>query len=146
MMDYNAWQAALTPCQIGRVMRNAANLDSGVRKHIRADWCNYDPARTITISDSVHWNVPKDLTGDVMIVDGGVLELSCRLSIPEGGKIIVAPEGRLILNNCRIHNSCGDQWQGIEVQTRGKTSGTVEIIGDPLLENAVHAVDLSRDN
>jgi hypothetical protein len=23
MMDYNAWQAALTPCQIGRVMRNA---------------------------------------------------------------------------------------------------------------------------
>ena len=145
MMDYNAWQAALTPCQIGRVIRNIANPSSRIRKFVRADWCRYDPEMAITIRDSVHWTIPKDLAGDIIIVDGGTLQLSCRVSLPKGGRIVVSPNARLILEDCQIHNACGDQWEGIEIQERGKEHGIVEIIGSPMIENAVHTLDLSSN-
>jgi hypothetical protein len=143
MMDYNAWQAALTPCQIGRVMRNVANLSSRVRKFIRPDWCTYNPAMTITIRDSIHWKAAKDLGGDIVIETGGILRLSCRVSLPTGAKISVAPGGTLILDGCRIHNSCGGTWEGIEVQKLGRAQGRIEMIRDPQIENVVHAIDLT---
>ena len=143
MMDYNAWQAALTPCQIGRVMRNIANLSSRVRKFIRADWCTYSPGLTITIRDSTHWLAPKDLAGDIRIEQGGVLQLSCRVSLAAGARISVAPGGKLILDGCLLHNACGDQWAGIEVQTLGREKGVVEILREPQIENVVHAIDLT---
>lgn len=144
MMDYNAWQIALTPCQIGRVMRNVANPSSRIRKFARADWCTYNPDATITIQDSVHWSAPKDLAGDVVIMDGAVLQLSCRLSLPEGARVIVSPSGRLILDDCHIHNVCGGQWEGIEILLRGKESGIVEVYGNPRIENVMHPMDLTR--
>ncbi len=145
MMDYNAWQIALTPCQIGRVMRNVANPSSRIRKFIRVDWCTYQPEITITIRDSIHWKAPKDLSGDVVIADGGVLQLSCRLSLPRSARIVVSPAGRLILDNCQIHNACGEQWEGIEILRRGKESGTVEVYGNPQIENVVHVVELNTN-
>jgi hypothetical protein len=144
MMDYNAWQAALTPCQIGRVMRNVANLSSRVRKVIRPDWCVYDPALTIAIRDSIHWKAAKDFGSDIRIESGGVLRLSCRLSLPTGAKIIVAPGGRLILDGCRIHNACGGTWEGIEIQKQGREQGRVELLRDPLIENVLHDIDLTN--
>jgi hypothetical protein len=145
MMDYNAWQAALTPCQIGRVLRNVANLSSGVRKRIRPDWCTYDASTSLVVRDSVHWIIPKDVSGDVVVADDAVLQVSCRLSLPAGGKIIVAPRGKLILENCHLHNACGDQWAGIEVQTRGKETGRIELIGTPRIENVVNALPRTED-
>jgi hypothetical protein len=100
LMDYNAWQVSVTPCQIGRV-------------------------------------------GDVVIADGGVLQLSCRLSLATGARIIVSPAGRLILDDCHLHNACGDQWEGIEILRRGKSFGIVEVLGNPQIENVVHAVELN---
>jgi hypothetical protein len=145
LMDYNAWQAAITPCQIGRVMRNVANLSSRVRKFVRPDWCNYDASKTITIHDSIHWKAPKDLSGDIVIADGGILQLSCRVSLPQGARVVVSPNGRLILNDCHIHNACGGLWEGIEIQQKGKVHGIVEVVGNPRIENVVHTLDLTFD-
>jgi hypothetical protein len=143
MMDYNAWQIAVTPCQIGRVMRNIANPSSRIRKFARPDWCVYDPEKTITVVDSVHWKAPKDLSSDILIADGAVLRLSCRLSMAPGARFIVSPRGKLILDDCHLHNSCGEQWEGIEIVRRGKSSGIVEVFGNPQIENVVNAVELN---
>lgn len=145
LMDYNAWQVAITPCQIGRVMRNVANLSSRVRKFVRADWCTYDSSKSITIQDSIHWQAPKDLSGDIVIADGGILQISCRVSLPQGARIVVSPNARLILNGCHIHNACGGLWEGIEIQQKGKVHGIVEINGNPKIEHVVHALDLVDD-
>lgn len=144
MMDYNAWQAALTPCQIGRVLRNVANLSSRIRKFARPDWCVYQPGSTIVIRDSIHWRAPKDLSGDLFIADGGVLRLSCRVSLPEGARITVSTAGTLILDGCRLHNACGAQWQGVEVLRRGKDQGQVHLYRASHIENVLHGVDLSQ--
>lgn len=143
MMDYNAWQIALTPCQIGRALRNVANTGSRIRRYVVPRWCAYDPARDVVIREPVHWNAARDFWGSIHISDGGILRLSCRLSMPAGAKITVAPGGKLILEDAHVHNACGDQWLGIEVLTRGNHHGMVEISGNVRVEDTVHPVDLS---
>jgi hypothetical protein len=141
MMDYNAWQAALTPCQIGRVLRNIANTAARVRKFARPDWCTRS-ASPLVIRDSIHWKAARDIGSDILIADGGVLRLSCRLSLPVNGRIIVSPGGTLVLDDCRIHNACGDKWEGIEVLHQGRRHGQVHVYGEPKLEDVVQPVPL----
>ena len=143
MMDYNAWQAALTPCQIGKVLRNMGNLDSRVRKLVRPDWCTYHPEHAVIIRDTVHWQAPKDLLGDLILAENGVLEISCRVSLPTGARITIAPNAVLILDDCLLHNACGEQWEGIEIRSQGKQRGRVLISGEPQIQNVAHAVDLT---
>jgi len=99
---------------------------------------------TVAIRDSTHWLAPKDLAGDIRIERGGVLQLSCRLSLAAGARIIVAPGGKLLLDGCRIHNACGGEWEGIEIQRLGREQGLVEVLRDPRIENVVHAIDLTN--
>lgn len=138
MMDYNAWQWALTPCQIGRVARNIASEHTRARRFVVQQWCIYHPGDLITITDTIHWQSAKDLLGDVYIADHGVLQVSCRLSFPKGARITIAPKGRLILNQAKLHNACGDTWYGIEVEKSRSASGKLIILGASSVEDALH--------
>lgn len=140
MMDYNQWQHAMTPCQIGRVTRYFTRLTSRTRKLVVPFWCEKDPEATITIKDSIAWLGDRDIPGDVYIADGGSLEIRCTVSFPENSGITVAPGGHLALNNCTLTNSCGGTWNGIQVESHRRDTGTVIFIGDPVLENALHAI------
>lgn len=142
MMDYNAWQAALTPCQISKVIRNFSREGYRQRDFLIQDWCRRDSTYDLHVRDSVFWGGEKDLYGSIFIHDGASLEIACRVSIPQNGKIVVLPGGTLILNNCRLHNSCGLEWEGIEVQTKGKLSGQVMVIDRPVIENIRHPINL----
>ena len=142
MMDYNEWQWALTPCQIGRVHRNIANDGARARRVVAPLWCTYDSSAHITVTDTVVWSAERDLKGDLIIENGGYLELACRLSLPAGARIRVAPKGVLILNDNQIHNACGDQWYGIEVLSTRKATGRVVIQGSPRLTDLVNPVTL----
>lgn len=135
VMDYNSRQHAWSPCQIGRIHRMFGNTYSRSRKILVKNWCTLHEDRSIVITDSVHWKGAKDLEGHLTIEDGGYLRISCRVSIPKGGKITVKPGGTLVLDQSLIHNDCGDTWQGIEVQTLKKTSGKVISMGKIRLEN-----------
>ena len=146
MMDYNRWQHAMTPCQIGKVLRNIANPGARARKFARPFWCTYDQASTITIKDSVSWISSKDLAGDVVVANGGTLTLRCRLSLAEKARIIVEPQGQLVLGNCTIENSCGGQWDGIQVLSTKKDTGEVVVIGDPVIKNVLHPVEFPPVN
>jgi len=143
MMDYNEWQHALTPCQIGKVHRSITGLKSRIRKCVEPYWCTYDSEATIFINDSISWYGARDMAGDIVIETGGVLTVGCRLSLPQNARIIIAPKGKLILDAATLHNACEHEWQGIEIQSKGKSSGQIEIIAPSVFENIQNPVVLS---
>ena len=141
-MDYNTHSNCWTPCQIGKIHRNLADKKYPVRPLLLRKWCRLNPNHTITIRDSIDWNGAKDLEGHIVIEDGGVLTIRCRISLPKGAKITVYPKGSLILDGGKLENDCGDQWQGIEVMSKGKDRGKVVFSPDAVVEHAEHAVQV----
>lgn len=135
MMDYNAYQIALTPCQIGRAQATFANEKSAVRRCLVPSWCTLRDDREIVITDSVAWTGARDLEGHLTVAPGAALRLSCRVSLPPGGRITVQPGGRLWLDGCRLHNACGKTWAGVFIQQLKGVHGEVHVLRPPVLEN-----------
>jgi len=136
VMDYNAHQSAWTPCQIGKIHRNLSKLSSRQRKLLVRTWCELKEDKTIIIKDTITWKGAKDLEGHLIIENGGVLQIHCRVALPKGAKITVRPAGKLILADAWLHNDCGEEWAGIEVQQEGKQKGQVIFRGQPTMDNA----------
>lgn len=135
MMDYNAYQLALTPCQVGRVQAVFANETSPVRRCLQPRWCAIQDGQQVTIADSVSWTGARDLEGDLTIAAGGSLRLSCRVSMPAGSRITVQPGGRLWLDGCRLHNACGLSWKGIFMEEKNGVRGQLTVVRPPQIEN-----------
>ena len=134
-MDYNAYQIALTPCQLGKLHGTLANESHIARKCLVPVWCQRNPERDIVITDSVAFTGARDFEGNITVADGGILYLSCRVSMPENAYILVAPGGKLWLDGCKLHNSCGKNWQGILVQSRRFVKGQVLVRRPPTILN-----------
>ncbi len=135
MMDYNAYQIALTPCQLGKIHSVFADQKSPIRKCLIPVWCTRNPNYDVTIRDSMVWNSAHDLSGNLTIAKGGSLRLSCRLSMPQGSRITVAPGGKLWIDGVRLHNSCGLEWDGIFTQKTDGLKGEVFVLRPPVMED-----------
>lgn len=135
VMDYNAWQNSWTPCQIGKIRRRMTSTDRAQRKFVKKTWCEVDEEQFITINDSLHLAGARDLESSLVVAKGGVLKISCRVSIPKDGRIVVEPGGQLILDNCTLHNACGLMWEGIEIVEKGNKKGEVVFVGSPKIQN-----------
>lgn len=136
LMDYNAYQNALSPCQIGKMHANLSRTNSKLRQLMVRDWCSLDTTRNIIIVDTIHWTGSKDLSGNLIIKDGGVLIVDCRISFPEHASLIVEPGGHLYLRNAYLHNDCGNEWNGIQVMNLGEQKqGKVFSYGQVRLED-----------
>lgn len=130
LMDYNASQMAITPCQIGKIHKVMSDINSKQRKLVVEDWCDYIKDRPIYIARNIEWNGSKDLNRDLIIKAGSSLTINCRLSMARGAKIQVEPGGVLNLNNAVLHNACGELWSGIEIISDKKQKGLVNYTGD----------------
>lgn len=135
-MDYTAVQNAWTPCQIGRLQQRMAQENYRGRKFLLPTWCELKDSLEVVIRDSMEWNGARDLEGHLTIAKGGQLAIRCRVSIPPGGAITVEPGGTLVLDGARLHNACGQEWQGIVVQKFGEETGKVYYTSSPVVENA----------
>jgi hypothetical protein len=135
MMDYNAYQLALTPCQIGRIQACFANEQHAIRKCLVPDWCTPQPGCDLLIRDSVAWAGARDIRGNITIASGGILYLSCRVSMPEGSRIEVQPGAKLYLDGARLHNSCNKNWQGIRLLQKKGQQGKVILLQPSRIEN-----------
>jgi hypothetical protein len=136
MMDYNAHMAALTPCQIGKIIMNMSRIGSIQRNILEPRWCSLDTSANITINDSMRWESAYDCEGNIVIENGGTLEIACRLSMPEGSTIRIHPGGKLVIHSSgKIHNACNSTWEGIELVQEGKNTGTIQIIKGGVIEN-----------
>jgi len=134
IMDYNAYQCAWTPCQLGIVHQKFATK-SVLRGLAKPTWCNFNFEGQVRIRDEQKWTGARDVTGNIIIESDGVLEIYCTVSMAKGSKIIIRPGGKLLLNNATLENYCGFPWKGIEVQERGDKKGAVKMIGNVQLLN-----------
>ncbi len=137
MMDYNAWQTALTPCQVGIIHKNLSNMDNSNRNLLIKTWCRYDAFKSIKIKDSIVWLGARDLEGDIDILEGATLRIKCRVSMPPGSTIKVYPGATLILDDAHVHNDCGKLWQGIQILKQGRKSGVFKKYGESKVENVM---------
>jgi hypothetical protein len=143
LMDYNNSQMAITPCQIGRMHLVIARDDSEQRKFIVKDWCHHDTSKQIVIGDHVAWEGARDLSHSILVKSGASLKLCCRLSMPSGSSITLEPGAKLILEEIKVHNDCGETWQGIIMQHKGKMKSTVELIGNAvILDVAINEIEV----
>jgi len=143
MMDYNAYQIAMTPCQIGRVHQVLSSDKSRLRRCLVPTWCERREGRDVVIQDSVVWSGARDLEGNLTIADGGSLRISCRLSLPAGAQITVEKGGRLWLDGALLHNACGRAWEGLVMPKRKRNRGEVFVLKATKWENCI-APDLPQ--
>lgn len=136
MMDYNAHMGALTPCQIGKILLNMSRPGSIQRNILEPRWCVLDTTATITINDSVRWEGSADLEGNLIIREGGLLEIGCRISMPEGASITVYPGGKLVvMSSGKIHNACNSLWEGVRIVQEGKSMGNLYVMEGGMIED-----------
>ncbi len=139
MMDYNSQQVALTPCQIGRVLKNVHKEGSKARKLVVPYWCNYDSTMSVTVREDLEWRGNYDLAGDLTIESGVTLKLYGRMSLPAGAKIVVMPGAKLIVDNGQLHQACGASWQGVElVSDDDGLSGELVLVAGATVEDALY--------
>jgi len=143
VMDYNAYQNAFTPCQIGRMHYYAINHTT-TKKFIVKSYCDYDPYNKIVIAknDSVVWNDIKYLNTNIVVK--GKLTINCTLFLPNDAEVIVKPTGQLFLNNAKISNACGGTWKGINMQKDEDKAGELIATPNAIIENAKHQIDFIK--
>jgi hypothetical protein len=138
MMDYNAHMAALTPCQIGKILMNMARPGTIQRSIVEARWCTLDTTANITVNDSMRLEGAYDCEGNILIESGGTLEIACRLSMAEGATITIKPGGKLtVLPTGIIHNACDGTWAGIHLVQERKKTGRLEVVKGGKIENTI---------
>ncbi len=135
MMDYNNSQMAITPCQLGKIHKTFAGINNELRGLVVPDWCQLDKSEVIRINNNDVWSGALDLSYNVIVSSGSSLEIKCRVSMPKGSSITVEPGAKLILDHCKLHNDCGDEWDGIKIIHSKQDSAYVEYHGDVLIEN-----------
>jgi len=138
MMDYNTYQNALTPCQIGRMHANFALAGSKQRAKLRPDYCRYDSSagRLLFGKDTLVIEGQHDMRGDLTIGRNTVVRLHCELRMAAGTQILLEPGAVLILDHCKIYNACGEKWKGIAIMESRKNPGRVILKGESRILDA----------
>lgn len=137
MMDYNAYQNSLTPCQIGKVNFNLLDRHSSIRKYLQNNWCNPQKMNDITIPKNtvIEWQCNKEVEGNILLKENSILKIYCALSMPKNSSIKVYPGAKLILDGCKIYNECSFIWEGIEILSAENKKGGVELLNGAIIEN-----------
>ncbi len=136
MMDYNAHMAAVTPCQIGKVLLGMSRPGSIQRNILQPRWCLLDSTANVTVTDSMRWSGSIDLEGNLILLPNAILEIDCRVSLPTGAYVLVHPGAKLVLRtNGKLHNACGSTWKGIQLMSEKKTSGQLFLMEGAVIEN-----------
>ncbi|MCS6916521.1 MAG: M43 family zinc metalloprotease [Chitinophagales bacterium] len=117
VMDYNAYQSAYTPCQIGKMVMSF-HQDKGTRRFLIPDWCSYDPQKTWVIPGgrTVELNRSLDWTGDIIVRKKATLVVRCTLSLPPEARIVLQPGSALVVDGGLITSRCSRPFAGIWLQ------------------------------
>ncbi len=141
VMDYNAYQNAYSPCQLGKIHYNMARENSPQRNITKPDWCVYREEASVAIDQETVWNHTIDIGGDIVIRSGGKLTILCTVGMPKGGGIYVESGGVLELRGT-VTNRCEEEWEGIVMYKQGgDLTGKVVILDGGKVLRAKHKVE-----
>ncbi len=107
---YQNW---LSPHQLGQIHRLL--IGSFRSQQLLME---YDPTKTIAITQDETWDIGKVVYGDIVVYPGQRLTITCKTIMPPGGKIIVRPNAELYIDGGLVtiaSNECDGYWDGIYV-------------------------------
>ena len=119
LMDYNAHQAAVTPCQIKRMHLCLASPGSSQSKLAISQRREDRGSNEFRIKHDEWWFLPRMLDNNVLIEDGASLYISTWVSLPENGYIKVKNGGKLVLSGATLYQRENKKWSGILKQKKG---------------------------
>jgi hypothetical protein len=133
LLDYGSWNS-LTPVQIGTIHRTIESNIGQLQDVQLKDYCTNNPKETISIraGEDILWSSPRRLKGDLVVENGARLTLGSRLGMPAGSRIIVRKGGWLVVEEeAELTGNCGQLWDSLQVEGRGKAKKTVAATGFP---------------
>jgi parallel beta-helix repeat protein len=155
IMSYTVTRQYLTSKQIAVIHRNLS-LKS-IRKYV--DHTTF-LASPVEIVEDETWDFDFRIYRDIIVKNQSVLTLTCVLRMPPGGRIIIEPGSKLIVDGGLI-TSYGDYfWHGIEVWGNNNLSqipvdaqtqlrlyqGEIQVINGGTIENAINAIAAIKTN
>jgi len=142
LMDYNAHQSAITPCQIARMHTSLVRPGSAAATLLGTEDCNHQ-GREYPILGYQRWAQPVRVLGDLVIKSGALLYITSHLQLAEGASIRVEKGGTLMLENATLYNYCGKLWRGIE---KHKDGAIYTIGGSNLFKHVFEDSSYNRAN
>lgn len=125
MMDYNAWQQAVSPCQLSIIHKNLNTEGSTQRNLLRKDWCEYDAKNQVVVAaySKVEWKGMKEFSSDIIVQRGAVLDVQDKVYLPSGARIYVSPGAILKLKKENLLGACTQQIPEVVLIGRRKKIG-----------------------
>jgi hypothetical protein len=154
IMGYNMCRSYLSPKQMGRVHYfNITN--SQKRRYIRSEYYSNEP--NIVINNNSIWYSSKVINSDLIIEPYKEMIIKCSVYLSPHSKIVVKPNGRLIIDGGELISLTNVPWQGIEVWGNSSAhqypdangnyqQGYLELKNGATIENALTAVALWKPN
>lgn len=121
LMDYNAHQSAITPCQIEKMHATLANKKHRASGLIIEDRCTKQLG-LLEISSWTKWTQPVVIDKDVVILKDGLLFLSDDVSFASDVSIKIEKGGTLVVKGTTSGGSCSP-WGGIYKHPKGLVFG-----------------------
>ncbi len=135
MMSYARISDFISPKQMA-AMHRALTFNS-VSKYLKTD---FDPAQNVVITQPTVWDTPRIVRGDVSVMPGASLTITCKTIMAQNTRIIVRRGAKLIVDGATIttkgptQTTCNGQnslprWTGIEVWGNS-TDATTDMVDE----------------
>jgi hypothetical protein len=136
--------------QIAAIHRNLSLYS--IRKTVLVD--TYDNNYSIIVSNNEIWDFDYKTYSDIIIKSGARLTIQCNVRMPAFSRIIIEPNGVLVVDGGMITNhQNGGLWRGIEVwgdnsqsQVTQGAQGILIMKNGAIIENAQEAVAVREGN
>jgi hypothetical protein len=112
LMDYNAHQIAMTPCQIGKMREHLIDKNSIMHRFVDKDWCERSGHPDLYVVENTHWVSNAYLKSNLVVKENITLVVSGALSLPHNANIYLEPGAKLILLRGTLYNACDLPWGG----------------------------------
>ncbi len=92
----------------------------------------------IIINSGEHevWDIDIQLRSNVVVKSGGSLTITCRVGMPNSGKMTVEKGGKLTVDGGEVYNNCAPGWKGFVVEGDPTADWSVQAQGYLRLTNA----------